>query len=241
MANSYFNFKKFSISHDKCAMKVTTDACVFGAYVAKEISSNTKIETALDIGTGTSLLSQMIAQSTKFFIDAIELDKSAFEQAVENNSASPYGKKINIINGDARTFSYEKSYDLIFSNPPFYEQDLKSPNAQKNLAHHDEGLLLDDLANIISVQLTPSGQFFILLPYKREAEAIALFSNQELVAEKVMRVKPTTASPYSRSIISGRKGQGAVKKIAHEEIAIQENNQYTDSAKELLKPYYLFL
>lgn len=241
MANPYFNFKEFSIRHDKCAMKVTTDACVFGAYVANEISSKSNIETALDIGTGTSLLSQMIAQSTDFLIDAIELDKNAFTQAVENNSASPFGKKINIINGDARTFSYEKSYDLIFSNPPFYEQDLKSPNTQKNLAHHDEGLLLDDLADIISMQLKPSGQFFILLPYKREAEAIALFSNHELVTEKVLRVRPTTASPYSRSIISGRRQHLASDVIVHEEMAIQENNQYTDSAMELLKSYYLFL
>ena len=240
MANPYFNFKKFSIRHDKCAMKVTTDACVFGAYVANEISSNSSIKNALDIGTGTSLLSQMIAQSTDFFIDAIELDKNAFEQAVENNSASPFGKKIKVINGDARTFPYENSYDLIFSNPPFYEQDLKSPNAQKNLAHHDEGLLLDDLADIISLQLTPSGQFYILLPYKREEEAVKLFSNHELVTEKVLRVKPTTASPYSRSIISGRR-QIAAMDVVYEEIAIQDNSQYTAQAIELLKPYYLFL
>ena len=237
-------------------MKVTTDACVFGAYVSKAVllikhnDAYKKIDCdgayisnplALDIGTGTSLLAQMIAQENSFLIDAIEIDADAFSQAVENNLASPFGKRINILNGDARTFSYEKSYDLIVSNPPFYEQDLKSPNAQKNLAHHDEGLLLSELAGIINRQLTTDGMFFILLPYKRETEVIELFSELELITEKILRIRPTTASPFSRSIISGKRKSESNATISIEELAIQENGKYTNDATELLKPYYLFL
>src|SRR5258707_322585 len=107
MSNSYFQFKKFIIHQDKCAMKVTTDACLFGAWVATKIKKEKAgSKNLLDIGTGTGLLSLMIAQEDiQLSVDAIEIDTDAYVQAKENISASGWQSRIIIFNSDARDFS----------------------------------------------------------------------------------------------------------------------------------------
>ena len=188
MSNSYFQFKQFIIQQDRSAMKVTTDACLFGAWAAQEVKSkNEKVKNILDIGAGTGLLSLMFAQkNSSAIIDTIEIDNDAYEQAKENVAASPFSDRINIINGDVKTFSFSKKYDVIISNPPFYENEIKSLNEKKNIAHHHSGLLLEELINIIKLNLAPSGDFYLLLPFKRNKEFKEILLKQDLHIKKLI-------------------------------------------------------
>src|ERR1700741_3856121 len=105
MANSYFQFKQFTINQDRCAMKVTTDACLFGGWVANEVKSQKlKVKNVVDAGTGTGVLSLMLAQKNPLaIIDAVEIEEDAYEQARGNIAASPFTNMINVIRGDVRS------------------------------------------------------------------------------------------------------------------------------------------
>ena len=160
-------------------MKVTTDACLFGAWVAKELQSRTEAETKLlDLGAGTGLLSLMIAQANPVFtIEGIEIDKECCEQSKENADRSVWKERITNHYGDAATFPYHKKYDVIVSNPPFYKNEWKSVNEKKNIAHHSQSLSLDELCSLIKRNLSGSGVFYLLLPYKRKTDIEILLKN----------------------------------------------------------------
>jgi tRNA1Val (adenine37-N6)-methyltransferase len=242
MANSFFQFKQFIIHQDRCGMKVTTDACLFGSLLPTS-SGGEGEKKILEIGTGTGLLSLMYAQKNlSANIDAIEVDKEAYEQAKENFASSPWNNRINIIHGDVKTFPFEKNYDLIISNPPFYENELKSDNAKRNIALHNEGLLLEELLDTIKKNLKSDGRFYLLFPYKRNNEIDKLFTSKELAINHKAFVRQSTDHGYFRIIIAGTHQQEIETEFSTSEISIWNNEQqYTAEFIALLKDYYLHL
>lgn len=225
-------------------MKVTTDSCLFGAYIASKLQSrHSSTPSVLDIGTGTGLLSLMLAQKNKdLSIDAIEIDDAAYEQGKNNFALSPWLNQLTILQGDIKQFAEEKKYDFLICNPPFYENELKGSDPKKNKAHHDEGLLLCDLLPIIKQRLKEKGQFFLLLPYKRKTELLEQLQLQQLQIEEIFSIKQTTAHPFFRCIVTGSNHSQQEVPILEKEIAIKdEQQQYTADFITLLKDYYLFL
>lgn len=224
-------------------MKVTTDSCLFGAWTAEKIKQiHEESMHVLDIGTGTGLLSLMLAQNINSHIDAIEIDREAFEQAMENVEASIFSRTINIIHGDARIFVSPVKYDFIISNPPFYENELKSGNIKKNKAHHHEGLLMEDLFSIIKEHLQPAGTFYLLLPYKRNNELRKIMAKYALVVTHCTLVRQSIVHPYFRIMVSGKHKEEENQISSSDELAIKnEINEYSPEFISLLKEYYLHL
>jgi tRNA1Val (adenine37-N6)-methyltransferase len=235
MANNYFKFKQFTIYQDKCAMKVCTDACLFGALLPSITNGR-----ALDIGTGTGLLSLMFAQKNgDAKVDAVEFDKDAFEQATTNLSASLWNNRLNLFLEDINLFKPEHQYDFIFSNPPFYENDLKSNDSKRNMAMHTVSLSYENLLSNVDRLLNNSGIFAVLLPFAAETKFIAQALSSNLFAVEVIRIKQTTKHSFFRTVIFFARES---KQTATREIAIKdEMNNYTSNFTELLKDYYLFL
>lgn len=224
-------------------MKVTTDACLFGAWVAEALKCNGNVKNVLDIGAGTGLLSLMIAQKNlDSQIDAIEIDEEAYEQAKENVAISSFAEQINVINGDVKTVAFPKKYDAIISNPPFYEREIPSTDQKKNIAHHHSGLTLDELLPIIGRSLTAQGMFYLLLPFKRNEEIKKMLLKQKLFASKLVFVKQSTKHDYFRIMLSGILSNTRETETAIDELAIWNDEQeYTNEFVDLLKDYYLNL
>jgi len=224
-------------------MKVTTDACLFGAWVAQEVESEKlKVESAIDIGTGTGLLALMLAQKNpEIKIDAIEIDKEAAEQAKTNIESSPWKEQINILQDDIKGFSFEKDFDLIISNPPFYENEIRSATDSKNVAHHSENLTLKELLVIIKDNLSKTGSFFLLLPYKRNEEIKKLLKDHELSILKILFVRQSIKHDYFRVFIKGSLN-AEEKETEFDELSIwDDKQQYTNEFVNFLKDYYLHL
>ena len=239
MSNSYFQFKQFTIHQKNCAMKVCTDGCLFGAWLADRMANDKKgFDTILDIGTGTGLLSLLLAQKLPGKIDAIELDELAAQQAAENMEASPWKNRLQAISGDARVVHLGRKYDLIVSNPPFFENDLKSNDTKKNLALHSEALSLEELFTVITKHLLPGGKFAVLLPYHRKTAFHKIVLEQGFFAEEEVLVKQTHLHNYFRVMLLF--GQNRIETV-QTTITIRNENEYTPEFSDLLKEYYLKL
>lgn len=239
MANSYFQFKQFTVQQHRCAMKVTTDGCLFGAWLADNITTSTV--QLLDIGTGTGLLPLMIAQKNNTaIIDTIEIDTNAFEQATENINSSPWYKNITPLNDDVKKFHFTTRYNIIISNPPFYENEWASANSEKNTAHHSSHLLLKDLLLIIRQNLVADGKFYLLLPYKRHHEIMQLLQQNKIHVAKKILVRQSVNHDYFRCMIEA--GFTKTGETVTTEIAIRNHqNEYTEAFSNLLKDYYLHI
>lgn len=157
---SIFKFKHFEVNQTNSAMKTGTDAMVFGSLIDVEDKLN-----ALDIGTGTGVLSLMAAQrNPKLKITAIEIEANAFQEAKLNFDASPFQNQLTALHIDFLEFNSDVKFDLIFSNPPYFENASKSLNPTKNLARHDDSLPLNKIFEKASDLLTEKGVFWIILP-----------------------------------------------------------------------------
>jgi tRNA1Val (adenine37-N6)-methyltransferase len=244
MANAYFQFKQFTIHQDQCAMKVTTDGCLFGAWCAEELSRKSAPEKqnnparTLDIGTGTGLLSLMVAQKNALHIHAVEIDSAAAAQASANAAASTFSRQIQVIHTDVLHLR-EHAYDVILSNPPFYEKELKSGIVAKDTAHHSHQLTWAELFAAINRLLDGQGVFFLLLPYKRAGELEGYLKRENLFVNKLVRVKQSTRHSPFRIMIRGSR---VAFPLVEEVLSItDEHRQYTPEFVALLKDFYLYL
>lgn len=219
-------------------MKVCTDACIFGAWVAEKVaSSRLPVASCLDVGSGTGLLSLIFAQKNPYaIIDAVEIEKNAYEQAKENFSNSKWNDRLKIFYTDVKNFISEKKYDLIISNPPFYENELLSNEKNKNIAKHDEGLTLKDLITIIKTHLAATGYFAILLPYHRIKYFENLADKNNLFSQEKLLIRQTPAHNFFRGILFLSNSKTDVKT---NELTIKNNDGYTEEFTALLKDYYL--
>lgn len=242
MPNDYFQFKQFLVKQDKCAMKVCTDACLFGSLLPTSSGGIELEKHALDIGTGTGLLALMFAQkNADVIIDSVEIDETAADQAKQNFENSPWKERLRIYNKSIQEFakSTPKKYDVIISNPPFFENDLKSENKKRNLALHSDELSLAELVSIIERLLKKDGNFFCLLPYHRTKFFEELLFKYKLHVKEKIFIKQTPKYNYFRTIFWVDRLATAL--IESEIIIMDEHNEYTKGFREKLCDYYLRL
>lgn len=237
MSNTCFEFKKFTVHQDQCAMKVCTDACILGAWFAEKVPNYSSV---LDIGSGTGLLMLMLTQKCNSEIHGIEVDLSSFKQLKQNIAQSKWKDKLKVFPGDARTYSFPEKYDFIITNPPFFENDLASYSESEQIAKHSRQLSLKELVGVIDSNLEKHGGFGILLPYHRWEYFDRLATDSQLHLREKLFVKQSPKHDFFRVILHYSRNKENFVPLT--ELTIQKNDGlYTDEFKELLKDYYLYL
>lgn len=236
MSSKPFAFKYFKVTQDKCAMKIGTDGVLLGAWSSLEKNPFS----ILDIGAGTGILSLMLAQRSRAqLIDAIEIDDQAYEQCVENFEQSPWGDRLFCYHASLEEFAedIEDKYDLIICNPPFYSEDFKTDNKQRDLARFQDAMPFEYLLECVSKLLSEQGTFNVVIPFKEEDNFIELASQLNLFPNTILQIKGNPNTLIKRSLIEFS-FQNTDTKTA-ELIIEKERHKYTEDYINLTKDFYL--
>jgi tRNA1Val (adenine37-N6)-methyltransferase len=232
-----FTFKQFTVEQDRCAMKIGTDGVLLGAWAP---TTNNPFS-VLDIGTGTGIIALMLAQRTNAEqIDALEIDEAAYEQAVDNFENSPWCDRLFCFHAGLDEFieEPEDEYDLIISNPPFYSEDFKSDNEQRDLARFQDAMPFEDLIEAADLLLSENGIFAVIIPFKEEEKFLALATEFELYPFKITHVKGTPTTEIKRSLLALSRNE--TTDLVVDELVIEiERHTYTPEYIELTKDFYL--
>ncbi|WP_299617527.1 methyltransferase [uncultured Tenacibaculum sp.] len=235
-----FKFKEFVIHQDKAAMKIGTDAVLLGAWCKTDFY----LDSILDIGSGTGVIALMLAQrSDAMTIDAIELDEGAYEQSVENFERSDWGDRLFCYHASFQEFAEEmheeeEVYDLIVSNPPFYNAEFLSEDESRNKARFtNTSLSFEELIKGVSKLLSETGEFNVIVPFEEENSFVELAKEHKLLVNRICRVRGNANSELKRSLLAF---SFEVKELVEEELVIEkERHQYTDAYVNLTKDFYL--
>lgn len=239
MRNKSFKFKQFAVYHDKCAMKVGTDGVLLGAWSGVDNAIN-----VLDVGTGTALISLMLAQRNRSVsITAIEIDKQATEQAIENVENSIFSDNINVIHTSFQDFAEnhtDEKYDLIVSNPPFFVNSLQSPNNSRSYARHADSLTLKELLSLSSKVISTQGRLCFIYPYNEIADIKSVIMNEGWCIERQTNVytKPESTLP-KRQMYQLVMNSNINNAISENLIIEVERHQYSEEYIALTKDFYL--
>ena len=207
-----FHFKRFDVLNERSAMKVNTDGVLLGAVT--EVFAHDR--NVLDIGTGTGTVALMIAQrlselNDDFIVHAIDIDEPSSQEAAENFLASPWPQHFKSFNAGLKSFSEDSGiYDLVVSNPPYYDNSLKAPSARRNSARHvgdpedgsgSEILSYREILEYSMTHLGPGGRISLVLPADQENALLRHARMCGFLPWKLLRVKTVPRKDPSRIIV----------------------------------------
>ena len=233
MSTDIFRFKKFSVKQSDSLMKVGTDGVLLGAAVT--CNNPRKV---LDIGTGTGLISLMIAQRSNAMITAVDINAEAIELANENFSNSDWSPRLKAISSAIQDFSTLEKFDLIVSNPPYFNTGNAAPIKGRAIARHDSELSLADLLSAIKRLLQENGLAAIIYPALQKE-----FFEQELENSGLSLIKRFFISPKT-----GYEPNRIIFEIAHSSFNVTdafivienaERHDFTEDYRLLTKDFYL--
>jgi tRNA1Val (adenine37-N6)-methyltransferase len=234
MSSVYFQFKQFTVKHNKCPFKVGTDGVLLGACA--DVTGKDRI---LDIGTGTGLIALMLAQRCNADVTAIEPDHDSFEQAAENVKQSKWAGRIKVENCRLQDYVPDDlKFDLIVSNPPYFIDSLKNPDPARSAARHNDGLIHEDLLKGASRLLDEDGLLQVILPYDEGSILIAEAQEHGFYCNSILKIRPVPASEIRRMILcfSRKRAKPTEKFLTIEK---GKRHEFTEEYIRLTKDFYL--
>ena len=203
MASPFFRFKQFTVWHDRCAMKVGTDGVLLGAWCPIQIENPSNTFNILDIGTGSGLIALMLSQRAPYaLITAIDIDQKAVEQAQYNFSISPWKERLECHLSALQQVEGEELFDLIVSNPPYFQDSLKNPDNQRAMARHTDTLSYEELLSNSARLLKQQATLALVLPIEAEQQIITIAQTHKLYPTHITHVYPKPGKAAKRLLIA---------------------------------------
>ncbi len=244
--NDGFSFKQFHVAHALCAMKVGTDGILLGAWaeIGKPVTGPLKV---LDIGTGSGLVSLMLAQRCQgqLQVTAIDIDVAACQQATANVQASPWPASIQVEHVSLQQLRSSTSvdassvdgFDLIVSNPPYFVHGQTFASDARQTARHTASLSHQELIDYALPLLSRTGSIALVLPHAAGCELIAYCQRLGGLSMKCVNIKTTPNKPHKRMLLKISRGEQVVQ--SKELIIHACGGEYSDDYRELTRDFYL--
>ena len=236
-----FQFKRFAVSNEFSAMKINTDGVLLGAAVGV-LPSDRKV---LDIGTGTGTVALMLAQrlseiAEDFVIEGIDIDGASASEAAANFASSPWKKSLRCLHLPLQEFQTDTSYDLIVSNPPYFDSSLTNPDERVSISRHSLTLSYADIIVFASTHLAPGGRLALIMPSDIERQLLREGRSRGLFASETLHIRTTERKAISRTIATfSASGPGTVP--VSSELVIRKDGEYTGEYRRLVRDFYLYL
>ena len=248
---SVFHFKRFDVINEKSAMKVNTDGVLLGA--AMTILPQDR--TFLDVGTGTGTIALMAAQRAvgtiddsrktedrMIHVDAIDMDEASAVEAALNFCNSPWPDCLEAHHCPLDAFASagaERKYDLIFSNPPYFDDSLHAPMQRRSDARHTStGLSYRELLEYASSHLTETGRIAMILPAVTEMQLCRHARMNGLHLNRIIRVRTVPRKSPVRIIAEFSRNR--TENPQDSTLTIQDEGKYTQEYLSLTRDFYLF-
>ncbi len=238
--SNYFTCKQFKVYHHQSTMKVGTDALLLAALG----NMPSHFSQVLEIGCGSGIIS--LAWKQRFLqskVYAIDIHEASVYQAQHNFSISPWAPDLQAVvlslqDLAAKAYQSGQSFDVILSNPPFFQNDLKSPDTKRNLARHNDSLPFVDLIDSINILLSAQGLCYLILPAEEAKIVMHLASQQSLFIHHIIYIYPGEDKPYNRLIIALSKEK---KNLQEQHFYIRDKDgEYTKAYQEVMRPFLLY-
>ena len=243
MSSPFFRFKQFTVWHDRCAMKVGTDGVLLGAWCPLPSKKPRRVR-VLDIGVGSGLIALMLAQRLHqredlFSVLGIDIDCDAVEQSHINFQQSPWADSLTSQAYRLQDMQAEHAFDLIVSNPPYFQDSLKNPNAQRATARHTDTLSYAELIAHSARLLQEDGILALVLPIEAEQEILTLAADHGLHPTDITYVHSKPSKPAKRILIALSPIYDSRCPMTETMYIESENTPRSDEYKELTKDFYL--
>jgi tRNA1Val (adenine37-N6)-methyltransferase len=229
-----FRFKQFSIEDSQCAMKVGTDAVLLGAWV------NVKgVKRVLDVGTGCGIIALMLAQRTEenVNIEGIEIEEQGAKQADENLLETRWCNRVLFHNYSLQTFRSPFKYDLIVSNPPYFNNSQLPPKAHRAKARHTDSLSYPELLHHSIRFLKTKGRLAVILPFEEGKLFVSLAKEVGLYLNRQLAFYSRKEKPQERWLMEFSFEPAPTKK---EKLTLHsEGETWSEDYKRLTKDFYL--
>lgn len=230
-----FRFRHFEVLHEKSTMKVGTDAFVLGS----RINIDPDCKYILDIGTGSGVIALMLAQKSNAQIHAIDIDEASVSEALINFENSPWKSQLKAFHCSLQNYFPEESnkYDLIVSNPPFFQNSLLPQSPRLQIAKHNVVLTLQQFIENVIRLLTPDGSWAVIIPFELLDEILKLAAKSGYGLICRLNIIPKSGKPANRVVAEFRRAFSGIPQT--ENLVIRDEfGKYTPGYKELTQDYH---
>lgn len=226
-----FKFKQFEIQQSKNVFRVGTDGVLLGALANVEYASH-----VLEVGTGTGLISLMLAQrNLQADFLGLDINEEAAFLTKMNFENSPFCVRLSSVHQDFKSFEADKKFDLIVSNPPYFEE---SGSEKDKIARQTVELNFRQLIEKSAEFLSENGLFSVIIPIEAGEIFILITEENNLFLNRRVHIKGIDGSKAKRLILEFSPTE---KKLDESEFIIEKSPRiYSDSYLELTKEFHIF-